>query len=102
MVFDMKKTSAFISGFFICSVSVGFSSTETGSKLSYDKSLHQIKSDDGRSFLKFDERDEGNASYYFDYFGGKPSVVHDSNSLDSYSVFSVIERDDINFRINCI
>ncbi|VEB98103.1 Uncharacterised protein [Cedecea lapagei] len=98
----MKKTSSFIVGFFICSASVSFAANELGSELSYDKGLQQIKSDDGRSFLKFEERDEGNTSYYFDYFGGKPSVVHDSDSLDSYSVFSVIERDDINFRVNCI
>ncbi|WP_395489246.1 hypothetical protein ACG1VR_15385 [Cedecea davisae] len=98
----MKKNSAFIFGFFICSASVSFAANDTGSKLSYDKDLKQIRSDDGRSFLNFEEREEGNASYYFDYFGGKPSVVHDSDSLDSYSVFSVIERDDINFRVNCI
>ena len=98
----MKKTSAFIAGFFICSASVAFAVNDTGSKLSYDKNSQQIKSDDGRSFLKFEEQDEGNTSYYFDYFGGKPSVVHDSDSLDSYSVFSVIERDDINFKVNCI
>lgn len=98
----MKKTSAFIVGFFFCSASVSFAANDTGSKLSYDKGLQQIKSDDGRSFLKFEERDEGNAAYYFDYFGGNSAVVHDSDSLDSYSVFSVIERDNINFRINCI
>lgn len=102
MNFDMKKTSTFIAGFFICSASVVFAATDTGSKLSYDKNSQQIKSDDGQSFLKFEEQDEGNKSYYFDYFGGKVSVVHDSDSLDSYSVFSVIERDNINFRINCI
>lgn len=98
----MKKTSAFIAGYFICSASVVFAAIDTGTTLSYDKNLQQIKSDDGRSFLKFEESDEGNTSYYFDYFGGNPSVVHDSDSLDSYSVFSVIERDNINFRINCI
>lgn len=98
----MKKTSAFIVGFIFCSISVSFAANDTGSKLSYDKGLQQIKSDDGRSFLKFEERDEGNAAYYFDYFGGRSAVVHDSDSLDSYSVFSVIERDNINFRINCI
>jgi len=98
----MKKTSAFIVGFFFFSTSVSFAVNDTGSKLSYDKGLQQIKSDDGRSFLKFEERDEGNAAYYFDYFGGNSTVVHDSDSLDSYSVFSVIERDNINFRINCI
>ncbi|MDX6019624.1 hypothetical protein SIL08_04865 [Scandinavium sp. V105_16] len=98
----MKKTSAFIVGFFFCSTSVSFAANDTGSKLSYDKGLQQIKSDDGRSFLKFEERDEGNTAYYFDYFGGNSAVVHDSDSLDSYSVFSVIERDNINFKINCI
>ncbi|WP_338463797.1 hypothetical protein [Franconibacter daqui] len=98
----MKKNSAFIVGFFFCSTSVSFAANDTGSKLSYDKGLQQIKSDDGRSFLKFEERDEGNAAYYFDYFGGNSAVVHDSDSLDSYSVFSVIEPDNINFRINCI
>ncbi|MEB2416471.1 hypothetical protein [Citrobacter sp. R-1.5.2] len=98
----MKKASAFIVGFFICSSSVAFAVNDASSNLSYDKNSQQIKSDDGRSFLKFEEQDEGNTSYYFDYFGGKPSVVHDSDSLDSYSVFSVIERDGINFKINCI
>lgn len=98
----MKKASAFIVGFFICSSSVAFAVNDASSNLSYDKNSQQIKSDDGRSFLKFEEQDEGNTSYYFDYFGGKPSVVHDSDSLDSYSVFSMIERDGINFKINCI
>lgn len=102
MNFDITKTKAFIISFFICSESVAFAVNDTGSKLSYDKNSQQIKSDGGRSFLKFEEQDEGNTSYYFDYFGGKPSVVHDSDSSDSYSVFSVIERDNINFRINCI
>lgn len=102
MNFDMKKTSAFIAVFFICISSVAFAANDTSSKLSYDKNSQQIKSDDGQSFLKFEEKDEGNTSYYFDYFGGKPSVVHDSDSLDSYSVFSVIERDGINFKVNCI
>lgn len=81
---------------------MAFAVNDTGSKLSYDKNSQQIKSDDGRSFLKFEEQDEGNTSYYFDYFGGKPSVVYDSDSSDSYSVFSVIERDGINFKVNCI
>lgn len=98
----MKKINAFIASFIICSSSVAFAANDTSSKLSYDKNSQQIKSDDGQSFLKFEERDEGNTSYYFDYFGGKPAVVHDSDSLDSYSVFSVIERDNTNFKINCI
>lgn len=102
MNFDITKTSAFIAGLFICSVSVVFAATDTDSTLSYDKNSQQIKSDDGRSFLKFEERDEGNTGCYFDYFGGKPSIVHDSDSLYSYSVFSVIERDNIDFRIDCI
>lgn len=102
MKFDITKNSVFIAGFFTCSASVVFAVADTGSKIYYDKNSQQIKSDNDRSFLKFEEQDEGNTSYYFDYFGGKPSVVHDSNSLDSYSVFSVIERDNINFRINCI
>ncbi|MDO2440519.1 hypothetical protein [Enterobacter nematophilus] len=68
MNFDMKKTSAFIAGLFIYSSSVSFAANDTGSKLSYDKGLQQIKSDNGRSFHKFEERDEGNAAYYFDYF----------------------------------
>ena len=102
MNFDITKTNAFIISFFICSESVAFAVNDTGSKLSYDKNSQQIKSDDDRSFLKFEKQDEGNTSYYFDYFGGKPSVVHDSDSSDSYSVFSVIERDNINFRMNCI
>lgn len=100
--FLYEKNQCIYCWLIFCSVSVSFAANDTGSKLSYDKSLQQIKSDDGRSFLKFEERDEGNASYYFDYFGGKPAVVHDSDSLDSYSVFSVIERDNINFMVNCV
>ena len=102
MSFDRTKTSAFIAGFFICNSSVAFAVNDTNSKLCYDKNSQQIKSGDGRLFLKFEEHDEGNASYYFDYFEGKPSVVHDSDSLDSYSAFSVIERDGVNFKVNCI
>ncbi|NLS53319.1 hypothetical protein GJ675_06440 [Hafnia alvei] len=70
--------------------------------LSYDKDTQVIKSSDGAISIKFEERDEGNSSYYFDYFGGLPSVVHDSNSLNSYSVYSIIDSDKREPGIKCI
>lgn len=60
---------------------------------------HQSGSD---TFLEFYERNEGNSSYYFDFFGEKPAIVHDNDSLNSYSSYSILDYKDNNFRVDCI
>lgn len=68
----------------------------------YNNGRQLIKASDGEISIKFEERNEGNSSYYFDYFGGQPSVVHDSDSLNSYSVYSIIDSDKQEPDIKCV
>lgn len=68
----------------------------------YEKETQKIIAGDNNAILRFKERDEGNTSFFFDYFANKPSIVHDNNSLDSYSVYSTIEKKQNYFEINCI
>ncbi|RRW70237.1 hypothetical protein EGJ48_14995 [Pantoea dispersa] len=70
--------------------------------MSYDKKTQTIKSSNGVSSIRFEERDEGNSSYYFDHFGELPSIVHESDSLDSYSVYSIISNDKREPDIKCV
>lgn len=88
----MKKATAITSFLALIFASFGCVAADETPSLSYDKNAQVIKSSDGATSIKFEERDEGNSSYYFDYFGGLPSVVHDSDSLNSYSVYSIIDR----------
>jgi len=98
----MKKTIAITSLLALIFSSFGCVAADETPGLSYDKNSKTIKSSDGASSIKFEERDEGNSSYYFDYFGGLPSIVHDSDSLDSYSVYSIIDYGQREPDIKCI
>lgn len=86
----------------IVSSSIAFATADISTKLSYSKSEQKIKSNDKNSFLYFKERDEGNASYFFEYFGVHPSIVHDNNSLDTYSTYLVMEKTQDGFGANCL
>ncbi|MEW5291507.1 hypothetical protein ABW286_20400 [Erwinia papayae] len=98
----MKKTIAISSLLmFFFSVFCCFAA-DVAPDLSYDKNAQVIKSSDGAISIKFEERDEGNSSYYFDYFGGLPSIVHDNDSLNSYSVYSIIDSNKREPDIKCI
>ena len=98
----MKKTIAITSLLALIFSSFGCVAADEAPGLSYDKNSQTIKSSDGASSIKFEERDEGNSSYYFDYFGGLPSIVHDSDSLDSYSAYSIIGYGQHEPSIECI
>lgn len=97
----MKKTCGLIFCVFISSLSnISFAGNVT-SDILYDKAGQKITSSDSKAFIKFEERDEGNTSYFFDYFAGNPAIVHDNDSLDSYSLYSVVEKKQNGFEINC-
>jgi hypothetical protein len=98
----MKKATAITSFLALIFASFGCVAADETPSLSYDKNAQVIKSSDGATSIKFEERDEGNSSYYFDYFGGLPSVVHDSDSLNSYSVYSIIDPGKRETDIKCI
>lgn len=98
----MKKTIAIFALLTLILSGVDSVAAVMAPTLSYDKSAQVIKSSDGTTSIKFEERDEGNSSYYFDYFGGLPSVVHDSDSLNSYSVYSIIDSNKREPEIKCV
>lgn len=52
--------------------------------------------------IKINERDEGNSSYFYDLFNGVPALVHDNQSLNSYSEYSTIRYSDNSFVNDCI
>lgn len=98
----MKKIIATSSLLTLILSGTGCVAADMAPTLSYDKNAKVIKLSDGATSMKFEERDEGNSSYYFDYFGGLPAVVHDSDSLNSYSVYSIIDAAKREPDIKCI
>jgi len=86
----------------IISSGIACATADLAPNLSYSKVEQKIKSNDKNSFIFFRERDEGNTSYFFDYFGGYPSIVHDNDSLDSYSTYLVIEKTQGGFEADCL
>lgn len=54
------------------------------------------------SSIKFSEKGEGNSSYFYDLFNGRPSLVHDNQSLSSYSLYSTITFSDYSFINDCV
>ncbi|WP_455854002.1 hypothetical protein [Pantoea endophytica] len=52
--------------------------------------------------IKINERDEGNSSYFYDFFNGAPALVHDNQSLNSYASYSTITYSDNSFVNECI
>jgi hypothetical protein len=54
------------------------------------------------STIKISERDEGNSSYFYDVFNGSPALVHDNQSLNSYSSYSTIKYSGYSFVNDCI
>lgn len=71
---------------------------------SYDKEKKQITvvSAEGKATLSYNERNEGNSWYFFDFFGGSPAIVHQNNSLDSYTTYSILNYKNNNFFVNCM
>jgi hypothetical protein len=98
----MKIASFLIFNALVISSCFACAAADFSPKLSYSKRDQKITSNDKNSFLVFKERNEGNTSYFFDYFGGYPSIVHDNDSLDSYSTYLVIEEAQSGFRANCL
>lgn len=74
------------------------------SQFYYDKNKMEIiyKSLEITRSIKFTERDEGNSSYFFDFFGERAAIVHDSSSLDSYSSYSTLKVMNGDFYNDCI
>lgn len=98
----MKIVNFLVFNALIISSGIACATTDLPPKLSYSKIDQRIKANNKDLFLVFRERDEGNTSYFFDYFGGYPSIVHDNDSLDSYSTYLVIEKTQGSFGADCL
>lgn len=81
--------------------------------VSFGASSHEIKysKDDGEIYVMnggvkksfgFDENSSGNSERWFDLFNGKPAIVNDSNSLDSFSSYATLIYHNDDFYIDCI
>ncbi|HDZ8842843.1 TPA: hypothetical protein RUX01_002318 [Aeromonas dhakensis] len=81
--------------------------------VSFGASSHEIKYSKGdgevyvmngevKKSFDFDENSFGNSERWFDLFNGKPAIVNDSNSLDSFSSYATLIYHDNDFYIDCI
>ncbi|WP_368656780.1 hypothetical protein [Pantoea agglomerans] len=61
----MKKAIAITSLLVLIFSSFGCVAADEAQGLSYDKNSQTIKSSNGLSSIKFEEKDEGNSSYFF-------------------------------------
>lgn len=61
-----------------------------------------IKNVSDENFLIFEEASRGNSEVFFDYFNGQAALVHDNNSLVSYSSYSTIIYDGDGFKFDCV
>lgn len=90
-------------GIFLLSVTI-YSGTAHSNGIFYNEVTKKIsaRNDAGESYLVFEETSHGNSEVFFDYFNGQAALVHDNNSLISYSSYSTIVKDGDGFKFDCV
>ncbi|WP_421217626.1 hypothetical protein [Aeromonas enteropelogenes] len=66
-----------------------------------DSEIYVIDGGEKKSF-HFSELGSGNSERWFDYFDNKPTIVNDSNSLDSFSSYTTLMYHNGEFYIDCV